>query len=68
MVFFGSPILELLLCHPLTHVGVVMITIITMASVAGFFIGIATHLTLTQLAQKRKVELVRVGSNWQVYK
>jgi hypothetical protein len=45
-----------------------MITIITMACVAGFFIGIVTHLTLTQLAQKRKVELVRVGSNWQVYK
>ena len=54
--FFGSPILELLLCHPLTHVGVVMITTIIMACVAGFFIGIATHLAMTQLAQKIKVE------------
>ena len=63
VVFFGSPILELLLCHPSTHVGFVMITTIIMAcvagffiGVAGFFIGIATHLAMTQLAQKIKVE------------
>jgi len=33
-----------------------MITTIIMACVAGFFIGIATHLAMTQLAQKIKVE------------
>jgi len=42
--------------------------ITTIACVAGFFIGFATHLMLTQLAKRRKVEVIRVGSSWQVYK
>jgi len=45
-----------------------MTTIVTIACVAGFFIAIATHVTLTQLTQTRKVELVRVGSSRQVDK
>jgi len=62
----GSTVLELLLCLPFAHIGVVMIT--TIACVAGFFIGFTTHLMLTQLAKRRKVEVIRVGSSWQVYK
>ncbi len=42
--------------------------ITTIACVAGFFIGFTTHLMLTQLAKRRKVEVIRVGSSWQVYK
>ena len=52
--------------YPFAHIGVVMIT--TIACVAGFFIGFTTHLMLTQLAKRRKVEVIRVRSSWQVYK
>ena len=52
--------------YPFAHIGVVMIT--TIACVAGFFIGFTTHLMLTQLANKRKVEVIPVGSSCEVYK
>ena len=39
--------------------------IITIACVAGFFIGFTTHLMLTRWAKRRHLELIRVSSSWE---